>query len=91
MYSVDKNRILWRKVEDEVVILDIDSGYYYTLSETGVIIWEMLVDGKSPDEISSRIAEDYDVDKARAQADIKGILKNLEAENLVQVRKRDKK
>ena len=34
--------VLHREVEGETVLLDAESGTYYTLNETGSAIWEMI-------------------------------------------------
>ena len=40
MYSIDEERMFWRKVGSETIILDIQSGYYFQLDDTGSVIWE---------------------------------------------------
>ena len=38
MYFIDKKRIFWKKVDKDVVILDIEKGTYYDLNEIGARI-----------------------------------------------------
>lgn len=86
MYQIDKDNIFWRKVEGETVILNIDTSFYYTLDEVGSIIWDMLLDSKTEDEIAAKIAAEYDIDDAAAKKDIKVLLKNLEKEDLIEAK-----
>lgn len=84
MFKVDRNKVFWRTVEDETVILNIDTGLYYTLAGTGKAIWEMIVDGKGHAEILAKIASRFDVDEKTAARDLDGFIKVLNKEDLIE-------
>jgi hypothetical protein len=73
-----------REMESKSVLLCLESGRYYTLNSTGTFIWSLL-DGKSSlDQIARRVAEKFDVSREEAAGDVRDLLEDLEAENLVE-------
>lgn len=45
--------------EDEIVIIHLESGAYYSLEQSGAAIWQWLQQGMSLAEISSRLSSVY--------------------------------
>ncbi len=86
MNKIDKNKVYWRKVEDETVILNIDSGFYYTLDGAGSTIWNMIINNKNKDQIVSNIANEYEIDDRTVKKDIETLFKNLEKEDLIEIK-----
>ncbi len=86
MYYIDKEKVFWRCVDGEMIILNIDSGHYYSLDGVGGAIWGMVVNSRNEEEIAAGITGEYSVDKKTAREDIRGFIKVLKNEELVQVR-----
>ena len=63
-------QVMSRLVGEETVVLDLESGIYFGLDGVGKRIWESLSDGKTLAETVAVIASEYDVDEARAVADL---------------------
>ena len=59
-----------RLVDDDTVLLDLESGMYFGLDGVGKKIWDSVVEGRSIGEITAIITAEYEVDEARAQADV---------------------
>ena len=78
-------KITWRRVENEGVLLNLNNGDYFTLSEVGVEIWKRL-DGDTPiSEIVSFIAEKYRITYNRALRDVGDFIKMLLRYELAEV------
>ncbi len=77
--------VLGRRVGEELLLLDQDSGVYHILNPTGARVWELLERGESVDAIAAEVASDYDVDPARAAEDVRAILAQLRRAKLVEV------
>lgn len=86
MYNIDNDRIYSRKVKAETVLLDMDTGFYYTLDEVGGIIWKMIVSNKDLDQIIAKIVSEYEIDEETATKDIKALLNNLKKEDLIKAK-----
>jgi len=53
--------VLARKLDDEMVLLNLDSGEYFGLNDTGTRVWELLADGCGSDEVVDRLIEEFEV------------------------------
>ncbi len=69
--------------DGEAVLLDIESGEYFSLNVVGSRIWELCDGTRSTAEIVSVICEEFDVAEDVATADTESILDELEKEKLV--------
>ena len=63
-------QVMSRLVGDETVLLDLSTGIYFGLDGVGKRIWENVAEGSSAGQISEIIADEYEVDDNRAQADV---------------------
>ena len=83
-YAVDHQRVQWRVVDDEVVIVDVDSTYYYGLNRVGTFVWRLLAEeALTLDEIVARVAARYRKPAAEVVGDVQAILRSLTEEHLV--------
>jgi len=67
-YSLAKEYV-WKEIGDQVVVLHIETGRYYSLNHPGSLIWKGLIEGLSPDLIIERLCSVFDVDKPTAKKD----------------------
>ena len=70
----------------EAVILNPDSGMYYGLNEVGARIWELIQEPKTVSQIRDAIVAEYEVEPERCESDILGLLQDLAAKELVEVK-----
>ena len=61
MLKVREN-ITWRVLDGEAVILNTDSGHYYTLNGIATEIWEQIVGEHSDDEIVAYLGQRYETE-----------------------------
>ena len=64
-----KPELLLQKVADEMVLLEPESGEYFTLNNVGADMLEQLQQGKSAQQIAQYIADIYDVTAEQAEQD----------------------
>jgi len=69
----------------EAVILHLESGVYYGLNEVGAAIWALLREPKAVGEIEQAILTEFDVDAERCQKDVIALLRQFEADGLIEV------
>lgn len=82
-YFVDSDKIVWRSIDGEAVIMNLDSGYYYSLNRIGTQVWQMLSERKDVPQIVASIEKQFSVPRARIEKDVKSILKELNKERLI--------
>jgi len=76
-------RIIFKKVGEEMVLLDFERGIYYGLNPVGARVWELLAEGKNTDEIADLLTEDFDVERSDAKGDVDALMDDLAANGLV--------
>ena len=71
-------------IEDEVVILGLTSGKYFSLKDVGARVWSLLQEPVTVAELLQTIVAEYDVDRALAQEDLLALLRHLDSEGLLE-------
>ena len=69
----------------EAVILHLESGVYFGLNEVGAAIWALLREPKVVGEIEQAILSEFNVDAERCQKDVIALLRQFEADGLIEV------
>ncbi len=77
------DRVLCRRVGDEVLLLHLSSGVYHVLNETAARVWALLENGDRIATIAATIASEYDVDPESAAVDAQRLVASLLEENLI--------
>jgi hypothetical protein len=79
-----KPELLLQKVADEMVLLEPESGEYFTLNNVGADMLEQLQQGKSAQQIAQYIADIYDVTAEQAEQDFQVLMYDLVQANLAE-------
>ena len=69
----------------EAVILGLTSGQYYSLSDVGTRIWDLVQSPTTVLDLRDAIVGEYDVEPERCQQDVLEILKDMASEGLIEV------
>lgn len=51
-FKVDQRRIVHETIEGEAILIDLDTGTYYSLRGSGPEIWALLVEGRSDADVA---------------------------------------
>lgn len=70
-------------LEDQTIIIDLNSGVYFSLNSTGKFLWDRLDGGTSLATISAALAAACEVDTAVTDADVLELAQTLEKEGLI--------
>ena len=73
-------------VDDEMVILNTESGEYFGLDEMGALMWQHFSQDDSIQETFDRISDIYEVESAQLQNDIFTFIQKLENAGLIQIK-----
>ena len=73
----------WREVEGELVVLDLRDSRYLAINATGRVLWAALAEGATHNQLVERLIEAFDVDQARAGADVDAFIGELESRDLL--------
>jgi hypothetical protein len=73
----------WRDVNNELVVLNLQSGEYFTFNDVGRLIWLTLNDGKSVEDIAKALVDQYSTTEEKAMLDVRSFISNLLSEGLL--------
>jgi hypothetical protein len=71
-------------LDGEAVILQLASGTYFTLNESGTLVWDLLQRERTVAELMAALLEAFDVDAATARRDLDELLRDLLAHRLIE-------
>ena len=79
---------IFATLTDGAVVLDIQTKKYFSLNDTGAVVWACIRDGLNADEMVAALLRDYDVEEEDARSAVESLLRSLEAEQLIEQVKR---
>lgn len=83
VFILNNTDVLFEHFDDEIVAINLKSGYYYSINKQGIPIWKMLTDKISPRQIIDIYSGVFpDVSSASEQI-ISGFIADLISEGLV--------
>ena len=83
-YPVVKNEATaFRIIDKEAVILNLETGVYYSLNEVGTRVWELCDGSCSVKDITRAICEQFEVQEEQAERNILELVSDLLEEGLV--------
>ena len=81
---IEKSKqVISRIVDGEAIILDTDTGYYFSLNWTGTDIWTMIEEGKTIGEVSSIMAARHGIEPEIIRRDVEELVADLKKQQLV--------
>lgn len=69
--------VVFNRVGEELVLLDLNRGVYYGLDPIGARVWQLLTEGVEEGEIVDRLTEEYDVKRETLAADLERLIAEL--------------
>ena len=79
-------RVRHRAVGEDGVVVHLDRGRVLVVNEVGLRIVQMLQQPISKARITERLVEEFEVSLDDAQADLDEFLKELDAEQVIEIR-----
>jgi len=69
----------------ETVVLDMKSGMYYGMGAVAALIWSILDEPRSLEEIQAAVLAEYDIDQESCERDVAAFVDALKSAGLVEV------
>jgi hypothetical protein len=76
--------VVAQRVEDEVVLINLQTNEIYTLNTTAARAWELITDGLDRKEVEAGLAEEFSVDESEVGDELDGLLGELVEKELIQ-------
>ena len=75
--------VMFRELDGEAVILNVNTEHYFGLDEVGTRIWMVLTTAESIQAGIETLLEEYDVERDRLENDIRELLAQLIEHGLI--------
>lgn len=73
----------YQTVGEEAIIIDINTGSYYSANDTATMFWELIDGERTIADCAQAIAGDYDVEPGEVEADLIELAAELKDEGLI--------
>ena len=83
-FSVDARRVVHETIDGETILINLVSGYYYSLGGCGVEIWNLLAEGHSADEVVGELQSRYREDPDAVPEPVHALIDELVQEELLE-------
>jgi hypothetical protein len=77
-------QVVHETIDGEVILIQIDTGCYYSLAGSGPEIWELLVGGRELEAIARALEGRYEADPQALRAAVTRLVEELHSETLVE-------
>lgn len=72
-------------IDDETVVMSLDSGDFFSLSGTARAIWQLLDGTRDRDALIAELAQRYETDSATIAAEVDAFLAQLDQAGLIRI------
>jgi len=79
------DNVLFQQINNECVLLNMESEQYFGLDEVGARIWEILSENGDTENALATLQSEYDTDEQTLRQDLSKLLSELESEKLITV------
>jgi len=80
-----KERVVFRDLKGEAVLLNLETGVYFGLDSVGSRIWNLIQEHESLEKVLGILLEEYEVEKARCQKDLLEILAQMNEKGIIEI------
>jgi len=74
------------RVGEEMVMLDMEQGKYFGLNEVATMIWELLKDPLTAEELTAALTEEYEVNEEECRQEVEEWIGEMERRGLVKTK-----
>lgn len=77
--------VQWTALEGEAVLVDLETGVYFTLNRVGSAIWEQLDGERDLGGVLAALCDRFDATREALAADLRSFIADLERERLIRL------
>lgn len=82
-FRINTPRIVHQTIDGETIIIDFDSGAYFSADGIGAVIWEQIAQNASVNDIVHALAQRHTGDRADIKQGVEQFLIELQRESLI--------
>lgn len=77
--------VMFNRVGEEIVLLDLDSGTYFGLDSVGSRVWELVTGTATIGEAIDAMLDEYEVERETLERDVLQLVAELEGKGLISI------
>lgn len=77
--------VVFRRLDEEAVLLDLKSGKYFGLNEVGARIWQLVAESRPLDDILDTLHQEYATDRGVLARDLLEVARELCSRGLLEI------
>ena len=81
------DQVVFRELEGEMVLLNLETGIYFGLDPIGTRIWMLLREHESLQQVFKVLLQEYDVPEPALKADLLRLAREFSSHGLARVRR----
>jgi hypothetical protein len=82
-FRVNEPSVATEKLDNEVMIVNLEKGNYYSLTGTGAAVWDLIVSGRTEEALFDEVVASYSGDSADIRRNLDRFVSELCAEELI--------
>ena len=80
---IQNKTIVQSQIGEEVVMLDMESGFYFGLNSVASVIWGMLKEEIGFEQLIDQLMAQFDVERSLCEADTQELLDQMLEKNII--------
>jgi hypothetical protein len=80
---LDEDSLMWREVEDEVIVLDKRTWTYMGINGSGAVLWKEMAQGATAEQLVACLRATYGVGETEALRDVDAFVELLRGHRLL--------
>ncbi len=80
---IQNKAIVQSKIGEEVVMLDMESGFYFGLNSVASVIWGLLADEIGLEALIDQLMAQFNVERSVCEADTQELLDQMLDKNII--------
>ncbi len=85
-YRLNSPQVVSETLDGETIVVNLDTGTYYSIKGDGILLWNAFIDGASLGEIVAAVAEQSGASMERAEPSLEAFSAKLVSEGLIVLR-----
>lgn len=75
--------VVFREMDGEAVLLNLDSGVYFGLDAVGTRVWTLLLEHGATAPVCAQMEQEYEVGRAELERDVLRLVRELHQKGLL--------
>ena len=81
-----KPEVISGKLEDQIVMMDIEKGKYFSMNPVATRVWELLEESSSAGELCDQLLNEFEVSREQCFDEVQELLDKLIGLDLVEIK-----